>query len=234
MRIMTYKGRHDYYDHAMAYGTDEKIVYVRHPKEFHLDQVFKGREIRQYYRELNHWLPQDIRASVLGFCGTLYPVYRYEDTYGMSPEYLLGKQKDDARRRLEALLNKHVLSPWNYKDALLKDRMVKEMIGKELGIETFNKLRSPCFHMQMEFGRTGFQYTLTTNPILVELGFQVIEEPMYCYQEIYMFIDNLNASIGPVDESTKSDDVIAKSKGHDPKTSFRTNSPGKKARRRSK
>src|SRR5688572_23146889 len=52
---------HDYYDHAIGYGIDEKVHYNRFRKN--VDIELKSQSDR----------PPHNRSGILGFCGVLYP-----------------------------------------------------------------------------------------------------------------------------------------------------------------
>lgn len=69
------------------------------------------------------------------------------------------------------------------------------------------------------------------NPTLDELGFASVLDPWTAYQELSMFVGGVLPRQGQQTVEIVDDEVIRDAKGHDDR-SFKTASPGKKARRR--
>ena len=185
MKILT--DFHDYYDMT---SMDHSVLYLRkrikHPWS-KVPLVFKN--LHRYNQVL-----------LIGFCGEIYPLYRYTQL----------KQFEET-----LILKSYNLEDLPFEDWILKSlKKFKEEI-KYLNISNiFIEYETPIF--VIDYVNSHF----IINPRLKDYGFQTIFDPVQAYQEIEMYIGNI---LLPKDKEstplTDKEKII--SKGFDLKTSFR-------------
>lgn len=217
MKIIDSHKRRDYYDGAFTIYSDD-IVYVRDRK---LTESKPIDSLDDYLRTF------DVCLDLLGFCGKVYTcVVTYTGYYS----YMKWKVFFSNEAHDEYELNK-------YGSGLFKPANIPSLgIEKEIGPELFHQFNSPCF---LYIPDTISNYlpnkssTIITNPILTGTGFASLVNPYTAYQELEMFIGGVLRS-NEVDTSIGRTDIqIRDAHGHGD-SSFKTVSPGKKAKRRKK
>lgn len=107
----------DFYDSALAYGSDDSIMYIRNLKEYEITKdskyypqiktieypesfkpyidLFYKSPVREFYFS-NRLYDIKIKCSILGFCGQIYPVYEvnFKDQIELKYFYTLESLKD--------------------------------------------------------------------------------------------------------------------------------------------
>jgi hypothetical protein len=206
---------HDYYDHAIGYGIDEKIHYNRFTKA--VDIKVKA----SADRPLHH------RSGILGFCGTLYPfihIRRYDKKHDC--DYL-----DDYEGRIiddyYAFSNDEYRSKeidWhNYSDdfgySSDDSRRVKlKQFFIDWGVandEIFVDLGSPIWMMRFR----AHSPNGVVNPCIKDLGFDRIKDSLTAFQEISMYVANVLVEQKPI--AMVDDKHRIEQHGFDLKESFR-------------
>ncbi|MBK9153905.1 MAG: hypothetical protein IPM25_06755 [Chloracidobacterium sp.] len=202
---------HDYYDHAIGYGIDEKVHYNRYakPVEITLKTEFDR--------------PLHPRSGFLGFCGNLFPFvqlsrydkkrdYDWEDEYdGRIVEDFSAFSLDEYKEKEEA---------WDeYSDDIgfSSDIRLKQFFGdwRMHSDALFVELQCPVW--MMLFYQESPNGVL--NPRLKNLGFERIRDAFTAFQEISMYVANIlieQKEIGIVDDKHR-----IEQHGFDFKQSFR-------------
>ena len=239
----------DYYDLVYLGTQDNSIYYNRVPDTFSLENS----ELNEYYNTAASDIDRlekklklycyDLELAVLGFCGTLYPLYFW---------YTSERALYHTYRYVRP-----VLSLTEYAELKLgnkkENRKIKESLASitetqpTAHLKHFVDTASPVFiyvppRKSLSLFRSPWQYcqelietknlsnvTTLTNPCLDRLGFKKIVEPWQAYQELEMFLGNtlVEREVMPL----QSDVAKRDAHGFDDK-SFKQVSPGKKANRR--
>lgn len=178
---------HDYYDIT---SMDNSVLYLRkrikHPWS-KLPIVFKN-------------LYRYNQALLIGFCGEIYPLYRYT--------------------QLQELKETLILKSYNLEDLPFEDWTLKSLKKLKEEIKYLNTSNIFIEHETPIFVVDYINSHFIINPRLKDYGFQTIFDPIQAYQEIEMYIGNI---LLPKDKEsvplTDKEKII--SKGFDLKTSFR-------------
>ncbi len=202
---------HDYYDHAVGYGIDEKVHYNRFTKPADIN-------LRS---ELDR--PIHPRSGILGFCGKLFPFIQlsrfdkkrdcdWEDEYdGKIVEDYFAFSLDEYREKDEAW--DEYSDDIGYSDDIrLKQFFVDWRSDND---KLFVELKCPVWLMRFyERSPNGL-----LNPVLKELGFDRIKDAFSIFQEISMFLANILVEQKTVD--SVDDKHRIQQHGFDLKESFR-------------
>lgn len=254
MRIIS-KHR-DYYDSARAFGEDPTLVYLRHERTVEapasmLDALGTlAAQIPTYVRGDEHSIVR--YAAILGFCGRLYPVWRVAGEWAMTPEQFTGVlqahvdrwtyyRATDCMRKAFLGEDEPARKSWLNRRTGFTDLTDTALLTEATMIECRERFAAmpPRPELFAGLGLPVFLYEhtpkakeqVTANPILTRLGFASVLDPWTAYQELAMFVGGvLPRGTEPPIEITD-DAVIRDAKGHGA-DSFKTTSPGKKARRR--
>lgn len=226
---------HDYYDGVQAYGQDSELFYYR--KTIEVDRRHDSSKIADLLSRMPckgctintignfYSYRPEFFGAVLGFCGTLYPCWRYNDT-------LLFSSKD-----IKSKLNEPTLNCFTSKQTLLNflyvDFTEKNINNLQPVVDLTNKFFSD-YKTPIWLYLPGDKYNkekLIVNPRLADTGFPRIKDSYSCYQEISQFLGGVlpeqeKADIISIDD----DSVLLKKHGFD-ELSFKYISPGKKAKR---
>jgi hypothetical protein len=216
----------DYYDSVQAYGVDPKLVYLRATEServlMHeaassrcvtLSPVF--REILGLPFSLNRdWEYVDV--LLIGFCGQLYPAFRYHKIVYHTLQKLLSQASDQDRKHFEVLFNQKTFS-WDKALTYASWEEATKDLRTLRYDDVFVSLGVPVFCVELNpYHRI---YEITLNPNLKNLNFQAVKTPVEAYQEIAMFLGNqLAQQKDPV--PVIDDDTMRDKKGFD-KWSFR-------------
>lgn len=205
---------HDFYDHAIGFGIDEKVHYNRFQKEQDIT-------IRSTADSPNHR-----RSGLLGFCGVFHPfiqLSRYdiirdtdwddEFTGKIVEEYFAFSY--DAYRQKESEWDE-LSDDFGYSN-IQSDTKLKQFFTdwSTNSDEIFIELECPVWSMW--FYRNSPNGVL--NPRLKDFGFDRIKDPFTAFQDISMYVANI------LIEQKKLDSVDDKHRiekhGFDLKQSFR-------------
>jgi hypothetical protein len=113
--------------------------------------------------------------------------------------------------------------------------LVEQNYAGLLAEDIFYSLNTPIFlrwRNQNSWINKEVHSTITVNPYLKILDFQHYYEPLAAFQEVSMYVATLQNRNENKDYIVGSDKVIAESKGHSVKESFRQSAPTKKQKRK--
>ena len=234
---------HDYYDGVQRMGQDPTLVYVRRESEGDPGQV-PGAFLRSsmYVRDERH--QAEILGVTIGFCGMLHPCFEvltgeaedwfFPDLDEAYKAVVASAESRAMRRELEDRIASDEESEYGFRHGgAISRRAVEEWTRAHAARddEPFIRLGCPVFAVLQET-RQGHRIVtrLIRNPRLLPFGFQRVMDPYSAYQELAMYLS------GPLAERNDppqdiDDETLARAKGFD-RRSFRTDSPGKKLRRR--
>lgn len=249
----------DYYDSIQSYGgydKDEKLIYLRnqvdvtHYKFYEklilkpyssFDSYFRIREFRSFQNDCY------IEPKILGFCGKLYPFIKIEhNPYTSHPvEYFIYNINDmdeiitslDIKDLFDEYYDTGERKRWYlrayrarkyYEDVFsLTSSDLNPFINE--WVKIFSNYKTPAFLMHYKGDNQ-----LVINPSLKDYQFYKIKNPFEAFQEISMYLSGVLGMAGenPIPLNVSDKDMLGK-KGFDDK-SFKTESPGKKFKRRNK
>lgn len=220
---------YDYYDSVVGMGYDPTIIYKRVIKQFKNSERNNSNPIEEkiiatknvivggnkYDKDISL---EGFSSGFILFCGKYYP-FVFKDTL---PPYVF-------YWNVESL----------YKDHKIKDYYKKDIVeyfkhsGKEVPFDIFFELETPIIYFgpNVEQGRTSYHANLI-NINLHKIQFYKVLDAWQTFQELSMFVGGVLGSGRPQLVEIKDKDMMYK-KGFDDK-SFKTLSPGKKFKRRSK
>lgn len=205
---------HDYYDHAVGYGIDEKVHYNRFTTEAEI-------KIRTSLDR-----PVHNKAGVLGFCGHIYPFIELRKTdKKLDCDYL-----DDIGYKFAETFFAFSFEEYSEKEAAwdkysfdfsyygTPDRLKLRQFFEDWRFESdevFLERRVPVWSLKsMLHAPTG-----TVNPRLMDFGFDRVKDPFTAFQEISMYVANI---LVEQKETAKIEDKFRiEQHGFDLKTSFR-------------
>lgn len=244
---------HDYYDTVQKLGYDKTLVYNRQLVEEKEDKLLIEKYKTAFvdipifgYAQRSMKGNYDIEFTTLlvGFCGKVYPVikvhlYNYgtpattKDFYVYNTGEIISMLsinllKKELKNFLEP--DKRKRGEWgsNFKKYYV-DKLFS-FTGKKIDIDLFRNINAPVFLLEHKAKFYGAKIII--NPSLKDICFFKRMDAYTTYQEISMFLGGvLGVGNPPI---TKIDDKsMMYEKGFDD-MSFKTISPGKKTRRRSK
>ncbi len=222
----------DYYDNVSYYGVDESLLFLRNQRQEDLPLNFyeKIETIPSYfsnnYREATY-----VSSNIIGYCGKFYLNYQLSfwekkyvfNTYSLEEIYsILKKKKCD-----------EILKDWNPKytwgrhmchSSLTKAFQLVDQLKYD---DLFFKFKSPLLLFKTPCRE---KTKLIINPNLKELGFVKIKNPPAAYQEISSYISGVLGAGKPSLIEISDKDQLYKKGFND--RSFKTDSPGKKRKRR--
>lgn len=223
----------DYYDCAMGLGQDTDLVYKRFPEETKLLKY----SFPWCYE--NVFVPTDkaiVSQVVIGFCGSIYPVFKLRNPRSLGVEecvcftlsdvddfakaiyhkreyeiFCVHKSKDHHRWRgpLSRAWRKY---HWEEVFAKFDD------YSKSGQHRQFFKEPHPIFVVEKSEHTYRDPSTLTHNAMLKPYEFYRVRDPYQAFQDISMYLGNMAEPRKPIPEI--SDEVMAEAKGFD-KFSFR-------------
>lgn len=225
MRIISTE--RDYYDGVMSLGIDQSLVYSRDRAE--LIDSFIPKQVLELYSLFpylsNRGKCPPLEKRIIGFCGSLYPCIRINDTNCYSfgelvriGEELIGQEKEDFFRTINCRF---------YGGSKLSTCLSGPLEGRD---SIFHDLGVPIFSMRYRSTKKG---NLVINPLLREENFQGLIDSYTCYMRVSEYLGGVLGSRREVRGNTGTDEDIRNSRGFD-EQSFKTLSPGKKAKRRYK
>jgi hypothetical protein len=202
---------HDYYDHSIGYGIDEKVHYNRFTKP--VDINLRSQSDRPIHR----------RSGILGFCGKLFPFiqlsrydkkrhFDWEDEYdGKLVEEYYALSLDEYNQKDEDW--------YEYSDDIgyAGDIRLKQFFvdWRTENDKLFVELKSPVWIMRFyQESPNGL-----LNPRLSDFGFERIVDAFTAFQEISMYLANIlieQKTLESVD-----DEYRIQQHGFDIKESFR-------------
>lgn len=212
---------HDYYDVGMKLGVDKTVVYDR-----------KTLAIKDNFLSLVRHSESGWTGAVLAFCGKFYP-FIYHTQRGVGIDRIIWTLPEAL-----AILPR---SKWSFSwddDRLDTDNGIKKFFERKYPEleKVFHDHKCPVFGFTppptrvYSWRNEGPYRALTLNPSLKDLEFYKVKDPITAFQDIYMFISGV---IGTTPKPTKpiDDKIMAASKGHDGKYSFKK-PPGKRGKNR--
>jgi len=171
----------------------------------------------------------DIRYTLVGFCGKLYPVVRIRQDYQFCAYDTFKTFKVD---QLDEL---YVSSGWKNSEFEKKNldiadnhRLERLNNSKEVR-DLFIGNNTPCFKLYTE----NYKNHIEIDCCLKDFGFQSFFDPFATYQEIDMYIGNDLLDLSTPEMPVGGDVVVAESKGYD-KHSFRQEKGTKKRKKKRK
>jgi len=238
---------HDYYDGVQQHGADPNTIYLRKTEET---------DFRDFPAPISCWevrniggvdLNTDVQPILIGFCGKFYFLFRVCPPSGEISHHItitgahnrlisLGKTKRQQELIAEGLEKFKQQKPgkfyWWWR-AFISEKHIAEWLKRTPGSDNpFIKLNAPVFKAEKTGWRRGRRFTVEVNPMLKDIGFPGVVDAWTAYQTIHSYITGPLAI--KMDPPQIIDDVtLAESKGFN-KESFRTDSPGKKRKRRGK
>ncbi len=214
----------DYYDGVANAGERDPRdrVYVRHTTEIQEPPFIATGErgvlgcigerfIPGWYnnRQLQH-----IR---IGFCGKLYPVIAYQDTYMYSYEDVLRfVQSFDIREMLKHFQNFKLARPSRTSEQLLREHFTPGTF-----LQPFLDHDTPIIVVEeIQYPRWNRKYTCNKDANLLNYNFAKVFPPYQAYQELDMFL-HAHLLEHPRPMVQIADKHLIAAKGFDLKTSFR-------------
>lgn len=180
----------DYYDNAIGYGVDKKIVYSRKQNTLELDydqklykdlsKILQNRNDRIYrFKDLN----AIVRPFFIGFCGKIYQGYNYIPHNSSFGENIYGFDKSAFPKEiLELRLNKYF--SFRKDDFKTFADLLEQPIYTLENESIFKERNAPAFFFEDHARKTIF----IDNPCLSNYQFQKIMDSTTAFQEISMFI----------------------------------------------
>jgi hypothetical protein len=242
----------DYYDSGLVYGVDTKLLYERKTENILYSELSNSHRnlLNEYINNLpNHsgWNNDfSLTPGVIGFCGKLYPIYQYIDntinyrTYDYFTNF--NKFAKSCKNLPESMFKVRDKKTVDYKSRRFTTKpelwcfeLAEQTYAGTLAEDIFYSLNVPVFlrwSNQKSWVNKELQTTITVNPSLKELGFQHYFDPLVAFQEVSMYVGSLQNRNENVNYTVGSDKVIAESKGHSIKESFRQSAPTKKQKRK--
>ena len=242
----------DYYESSgLAFGIDDKLVYVRKTEKVGLDILTTNqlKPLEDYLRiapQTEYHNYTKLNATLIGFCGKLYTSWEYiVKSYAHSlvipSEYVCKFIKSQQlidylnKNNLTTALKEFTSVPKNTNISRKEqygfgnsqwdvDYWLNNYSSKKVSDDIFYKLGTPVFSWN-GIGK------IIINPNLKELNFQYIIDPLTAFQEISMYLGAINAQGENRIYSVGGDKIIAEQKGFDSK-SFTQVAPTKKAKRK--
>lgn len=208
----------DYYDSAGAYGIEEDIIYLRHPKEIDLGPC----RIAGYCYDLDLTITEKrkqirvgyLRMGVLGFCGQMWPVFSMHDDrfhrYTPTECRMPGWGYDVSH--IEAYFEKDGNVPTG---AVQETKLRYEWFGPRVGLDQYLHRRekiiqtdpflqkiflehqTPIFTISERCKEHLSRCILTTNPLLREVEAYRKIDPFTAYQDIMMYISGVLGTQAP-------------------------------------
>jgi len=244
MRI--YSKVKDYYDSAQAYGQDKSVGYTRNPTEIELtrkeSEDFGFEAMDRLYLSKGH---VTAIISIIGFCGYIYPVIRYNyigtDSIQNIPERYC-YCNDDVRRFLRYKKLKDYREDYRkektkyYWRGIGANNTEKEVIkyfkkykGSDKFAAVFLKYDTPIWVYNPKVH--GGKLTINSSS-LGKYEFFKILDAYQAFQELSMYLTSTLAKEIEPDPDNVPDEYLAKAKGFD-NWSFRKQ-PTKKGRKAKK
>jgi hypothetical protein len=236
MRIVSHF--RDYYDGVQRMGADRSLVYVRNRKVVADRNVPALTGDIKFERFHDEWSRVRIESVTIGFCGRFHLLFGVVGDGSSRYHCALQGAVDDVvaladtkgkQRKLREWLEQYVRSRFLYGG--LADLRVALWQEAHAGRndEPFVRLQAPIFVARRD---GGCSHSVTINDRLGQFGFQRKLDPYSAYQEIAMYLAGplANQQDPPQDID---DETLASMKGFN-EMSFRTDSPGKKRKRRAK
>ena len=231
---------HDYYDTASAYGIDKEWVYKREKKDTYIN-VQKGSrfwtrsDLDFYIDEIKtRKYKYVIKKRLIGFCGQLRPlliiIKSPHDLCVVGKEYYFYNEI----QYIMYLAEENILKK---KEKYYWHKSIRSVDGAEEFFDSktyykyfekyFVEYKVPIFVLKRSDKR-GFDFQITSNCNLEDLGFAKVKDPVTAFQEIYMYLAGVlgNTKKDTVDISDK--DKLQQ-RGFD-KYSFKTMKGDKKPR----
>jgi len=224
----------DYYDIGLAYGVDEKLRFER--KSSTLQSCIQTSDVKiiRYEKSSVHYRII-LYFELIGFCGVFYPYVRAalhrqyrknKKTFSILEEenmfYEIESLNDFFVLHYKALGDiKYIKSHYAYRwrDEFLKDKIAK-FFKKSYNNHRnlFEQYKIPYFNITQTFekdkwGYTRTKYSCTLLPVLKKYKFAKAVPPMQAFQEISMFLGQLD--LAEDNTVTIEDKYLAQGKGFD-------------------
>jgi len=203
---------HDYYDHAIGYGVDEKVHYNRYQKAVSIN--LKSEMNRPFHRN----------SGILGFCGSYFPfieLHRYdrnfqEEEWGefkvVDTRYAFSEDEYNATEREWSDFSDDFPSYFATSDVKIRQFFLDWKLSSD---ENYLAHKVPMwtarFYAENPNG--------VLNPRLADYGFEKIKEPFSAFQEISMYLANI--LIEQKEIASIEDKYRIEQHGFDLKSSFR-------------
>lgn len=240
---------HDYYDCIMRQGFDPAVTFIRKRDKVEVTRDFIPIFNQERTGRFSGSIEFDISTSLIGFCGKLHLVFearvktrdirepretRVFRSFTQAAEWVREYYDDKKVNKYFDRLNSRPLRDWrnNY---VFNSAGVSQWNADhaKIGDAPFIEFGSPIFRfVRVEGWLPKSKLIIEVNPRLEDFGFQCVFPPYQAFQEIQQYLT------GPLavqkDPPQDIDDVtLARAKGFTDKN-FRTDSPGKKKKRREK
>ena len=222
----------DYYDIGIAYGVDEKLRFVRQSTEVKTSLSTKTTAIINYKKaSLNYKII--LYFELIVFCGTIFPYVRvvHKQIYTRDKKLYTRDEEQDFFYSLESLniffvkkykaLNeiKYSQAYYNHgwRSETLEDRIKEFFMGVYTEMLTiFDKYKVPYFSIEQSyiFNENNYMrinYTCKLLPQLKAYKFAKIVPPMQAFQEISMYLGQLD--LAEDNTVTIEDKYLAQGKG---------------------
>ncbi|PLY05069.1 MAG: hypothetical protein C0625_13620 [Arcobacter sp.] len=230
----------DYYDIGLAYGIDEKLRFNRVEKEIKSNIKIQTNSIKTNYIKDFKFFEIEFYFNFLGFCGKIYPfikieIYKIKKENKQYSKKLIFEEFCFTQKSIIDSLLKHL--NMNQIEQLQKYRWdkskfiykifeeFKEIEYKGL-FDLFNLHKIPYFVAEQYYQKIErkqyksfeLKFRYISNPILKNYKFIQIKNPMEAFQEISMYLGEINHM---ENETIKIEDkYLLQSKGFD-KFSFK-------------
>lgn len=238
----------DYYDSAATFGIDKSCIYKREQT----NTVFKSTSSRpvnwphseEYKPKKQNGSTYNAKKFVIGFCGQLYPVVKITKTTQLYPTTTVNvdsyfySASEVAEFLEEEEIGSGKNSKWkSYYWRASKDYPISNPDAMKLFFDPethkdLNKIfvekHAPVFIYGRYIGETS-EIQLVTNPLLLPYKFAKIKDAHTAFQDIFMYLSGVLGQT-PMQEEKMSDKVLADSKGHSGKYSFRKPPGGKRGK----
>ena len=223
----------DYYDSVSHQYLDKEILYLRETRIMEISRktadTLPAVHYDGYVRYENLRLQRDflVNASIIGFCGKLYPFVSVKVMSTEQTHYLYDIESFQQFAKEYGMKLKEERGRWRWRSydfCYMSDyvRFFNNIEKYENLSKFFVDYQVPCFKYSMVSGRT---YKLTLNPPLKPYGFMKVKDPFSAHQELYQFVSGyLNQPTQPMVQISDKDKIHKH--GFD-KWSFRQKGPKK-------
>jgi len=214
----------DYYDNGAINGIDTTRLYLRETREEKFELIYK------------EFLPEN-NLQIIGFCGKLYVLLNYSQSpvskenlrdpkeYVLWGEDILKYSFIEERYTLTYTLKKVERSSVECQGKYSKDQKKRSLVNLTNFLTSIveNKELKSLF---LKYKTPVFQYALKSKEVIIspklsDYAFFRIKTTTEAFQEIEMYLSNVLTNTESAEMPVGSDLDILKSKGFDPKLSFR-------------
>lgn len=235
---------HDYYDSVLAYGVDEKRLFLRHPQEVTFDVRSMIEPIFDQGIPRLTWSREriTIEPRFLFFCGSLY-IYYYLSTIEKMKrvesfawsvgeietfvkEYCDGRYYDKFHSKNQKKQRYHFSGRrYLFNGEFTKESFEDVLKPRSIDMDIFLQFQTPIINVKSsdrnEFGE------ITTNTCLKDIGFAKVKDPFTAFVELESFLSDRICSPREGEMIKIDDKIMAAKKGFGHKYAFRKEPGGK-------